>query len=296
MTGVADRALTERGAEGAEDAAGHDGGVLGPYPVAWTVVGHPASLIGGLRALIIQSLHPLAMAGVAEHSDYRRRSLDRLRRTSYYVAATVFGDTATARAAAARVRRIHRRIRGTDPVTGQAYSADDPDTQVWVHSVEWHSFLAAHRAFAPSLGAEREDRYIAEGVPIAALVGTPPEKVPASVTDMRAYFEAVRPELCVSEPALEAIHFVLRPPITPELLAIQIPLRIYSSAALALVPRDLRALAGIDRPRAADVAALALARPWVAAMRAPGMRTLTGHLFGREVRDVHVSAARHYEL
>ena len=293
MTGVADRAETGRGAEA---PASHDGGILGPYPVAWTVVGHPAALIGGLRALIIQSLHPLAMAGVAEHSDYRRRSLDRLRRTSYYVAATVFGDTSTAHGAAARVRRVHRRIRGTDPVTGRPYSADDPDTQVWVHSVEWHSFLAAHRAFAPALGPEREDRYIAEGVPIAALVGTPPDKVPASVAEMRAYFEAVRPELRVSEPALEAIHFVVRPPLTPELLAIQIPLRIYASAALALVPRDLRALAGIDRPRAADAAALAVARPWVQAMRAPGVRTLTGRLFGSEVRDVHVNAARHYEL
>jgi uncharacterized protein (DUF2236 family) len=287
MAAVSDRPATVRG---------HDGGVLGPYPVAWTVVGHPAALVGGLRALIIQSLHPLAMAGVAEHSDYRRRSLERLRRTSYYVAATVFGDTATAHAAAARVRRVHRRVRGTDPVTGRPYSADDPDTQVWVHSVEWHSFLAAHRAFAPALDPEREDRYIAEGARIATLVGTPAEKVPASIAEMRAYFESVRPELRVSEPALEAIRFVLRPPLTPELLAVQLPLRIYASAALALVPRDLRALAGVDRPRAADVAALALARPWVHAMRAPGARELTARLFGSEVRDVHVAAERQFAL
>src|SRR3954463_1721241 len=114
----------------------HDGGVLGPDAVSSTVVGHPAALIGGLRALVIQSLHPLAMAGVAQHSDYRNRALDRLRRTAAYVAAGVFGDTGTAEAAGARVRRLHARVRGIDPVTGCPYSADDPETQVWVHSVD----------------------------------------------------------------------------------------------------------------------------------------------------------------
>ena len=80
--------------------------MFGPDSVAWRVIGHPVSLIGGLRALIIQSLHPLAMAGVAQHSDYRRRPLERLRRTSQYVAATTFGDRAQAEAAAAHVRRV----------------------------------------------------------------------------------------------------------------------------------------------------------------------------------------------
>src|SRR4051812_13440183 len=258
----------------------HDGGVLGPGAVSWTVVGHPAALIGGLRALVIQSLHPLAMAGVAQHSDYRNRALERLRRTAAYVAAGVFGDTETARAAGARVRRMHQRVRGVDPVTGRPYSADDPETQVWVHSVEWHSFLAAHRAFGPELGAEREDRYFAEGVRIAALVGTPEDLVPRSVEAMRAYFASVRPGLCVSEPAREAIDFVLRPPLTRELLPVQAPLRVFAGAAVALVPGDLRRLAGIDRPRAVDVAALAAARPWLTAMRLPGGRDLASAVVG----------------
>src|ERR1700716_371061 len=94
-----------------------DGGLFGPDTVAWRVVGHPVALIGGMRALIIQSLHPLAMAGVAQHSDYRTRSLDRLRRTALYVTATTFGDTATAHGRAARVKAVHRRVRGVDPVT-----------------------------------------------------------------------------------------------------------------------------------------------------------------------------------
>src|SRR3954471_21699708 len=111
-------------------ARGQDRGLLGPDSVAWKVVGHQVSLVGGLRSLIIQSLHPLAMAGVAQHSDYRNRALDRLRGPAYYVAATTFGDLQTAHAAAARVRRIHSQVRGIDPVTGRPYSADDPDTQL----------------------------------------------------------------------------------------------------------------------------------------------------------------------
>lgn len=268
----------------------HDGGVLGPDAVAWPVVSHPGALIGGLRALIIQSLHPLAMAGVAQHSDYRHRALGRLRRTAAYVAAGVFGDTATAHEAAARVRGVHAKVRGTDPVTGRPYSADDPDTQVWVHCVEWHSFLAAHRVFGPPLTAEEEDRYIAEGVRIAALVGTPPERVPASVAEMRAYFAAVRPQLRVSASAREAIGFVLRPPLTRELAPVQVPLRVYSGAALALVPGDLRALAGVDRSRAADAAAITAARPWVGGLRLPGLRELAAWAVGSEVGALHRAA------
>src|SRR5437763_5764562 len=127
----------------ANGVARQDHGLFGPDTVAWKVIGHPVALIGGMRALIIQSLHPLAMAGVAQHSDYRGRALDRLRRTAAYVTATTFGDTETAYAAAARVRAVHRRVHGVDPVTRRPYTADDPDTQPWAHCAQWHSLLAA---------------------------------------------------------------------------------------------------------------------------------------------------------
>lgn len=188
-----------------------DDGLFGPGSAAWKVIGHPGSLVGGLRSLIIQALHPHAMAGVDQHSNYVERPLNRLRGTAQYVAATTFGDTETARRAAERVRLVHQRVHGIDPVTGQRYSADDPDAMLWVHCVEWHSFLAAYRAFGGGLPLEEQDRYIAEGVRAAALLGTPPESVPASVAQMRAYFESVRPRLCVSAAAREAIDFVLHP-------------------------------------------------------------------------------------
>jgi uncharacterized protein (DUF2236 family) len=268
---------------------GHDG-YLGPDSVAWKVVGHPVSLVGGLRALIVQSLHPLAMAGVAQHSDYRNRSLDRLRRTAYYVTATTFGDRATADAAARRVRAIHRKIRGTDPVTGRAYSADDPDTQLWVHCVEWHSFLAAYRAYGGRLTTEEQDRYHEEGARVAPLVGLPEAMVPRSVAEQRDYFESVRPQLVLSPDARDAIRFVLSPPLTRDLLPFQIPIRLLARAALAIVPRDLRRLARIDQPRLLDNVTVAAVRPAAALLTLPLLRDAPSLVLGRHTRAVALAA------
>src|SRR5207244_5166067 len=142
----------------------------------------------------------------------------RIRLSADYFTASVFGDRATSDAAAARVRLIHRSIRGIDPVTGRAYSADDPDTQLWVHCVEWHSFLAVYRAYVGGLSPEDEDRYIADGVRVAPLIGLPAEIVPRTVAEQRAYFAAVRPQLCVSGQERGTIGVVLNPPPPQALL------------------------------------------------------------------------------
>jgi uncharacterized protein (DUF2236 family) len=264
----------------------HDG-LLGPDSVAWHVLDHPAALIGGLRALVVQALHPLAMAGVAQHSDYRHRPLERLRRTAYYVGATAMGDTATAREAAAHVKRVHRRVRGTDPVTGRPYSAEDPETQVWVHTVEWHSFLAAYNVFGRRLPIEQQDQYMYEGVRIAALLGTPEEMVPASVAQVREYFDRMAPQLCVSKEARQAIGFVVNPPVTRDLLPYWPGIRVLGQAAVAITPRRLRRIAGIDRPRAVDLASIAAVRPLISASTLPPLRDIYGWVLGSHVRDVH---------
>jgi uncharacterized protein (DUF2236 family) len=264
-----------------------DHGLLGPRSMAWRVIGHPMSLVGGMRALMIQALHPLAMAGVAQHSDYEHRALDRLRRTAYYVTATTFGDTATARAAADRVRQVHRGIRGVDPVTGRRYSAADPDTQIWVHCTEWHSLLSAYRVFGDrTLTADEQDRYLAEGAVIGSLLGTPRGRIPSSLAEYRAYFDEVRPQLCVSEHARKAINFVMHPPVELETLHLQAPMRMFASAAVALVPRHLRVMAGVDRPRWQDAIAVTAVRPFGAALTLPGVRDLPRVIFGGETHAV----------
>lgn len=217
-----------------------------PGSVSWKVIGHPVALIGGLRALLIQAMHPLAMAGVAQYSDFRRDPLKRLRGTSAYVASVVFGDRETALAAAARVKKVHERVRGIDPVTGKQFSADDPETMLWVHCTEVHSFLAAYRAYAGHLTHAERDRYLAEQVVAAELIGLPRAMVPDSVASYRRYFAEVRPQLCVSDTATATIDFVARPSLsaaTP--LDLRLAAWTFGPAAVAIVPRDLRRLGGL---------------------------------------------------
>jgi uncharacterized protein (DUF2236 family) len=251
------------------------------------------SLVGGMRALMIQALHPLAMAGVAQHSDYEHRAMDRLRRTAYYVTATTFGDTPTAYAAAERVKRLHRRIHGIDPVTGKPYSAEDHDLQIWVHCTEWHSFLASYRVFGPSLTPEQQDQYLAEGVEIGALLGAPRDQIPASREQYRDYFATVRPQLCVSEAARRAITFVRFPPLELDNLYLQPVMRVFGSAAIAIIPGYLRILAGIERPRWMDVAAINAARPIGTVLTMPIIREIPRSVVGS---DAHAIGARAREL
>ena len=250
-----------------------DAGLFGRGSVTWRVHSHPAMLIGGLRALMLQALHPHALAGVVQHSDFRERPMHRLRQTANYVATTTFGTTEQARAAGAHVRKVHRHVNGIDPVTGARYSAEDPDTLLWVHCVEVHSFLAAVRAYGVSLGDDEQDAYLAESARVAELVGIPPERVPPTRAAMGEYFAAMLPSLCVSAEAKQAIDFVASPPITRELLPYAAPLKIVASAAVGLVPRHLRRLAGIDRMWVADAttyaAVGAAVRVLAAGMRLP---------------------------
>jgi uncharacterized protein (DUF2236 family) len=237
-----------------------DDGLFGPGSVTWRVHASPAMLIGGIRALLIQSLHPLAMAGVAQHSNYQTRGLYRLRRTTQYVLTVTYGDHAAAEAAGAQVRRVHAMIHGVDPVTGKSYSAEDPETLLWVHCVEVHSFLAAYRAYEGRLTPAEQDRYLAESARAAALVGIPEKSVPASVAEIRRYFTRIRPSLCVSQSALEAIRFLSAPPLARKKMRVTVSLRIAAAAAVGLVPQHLRALAGLERPWVLDALTFASLR------------------------------------
>ncbi|MEM9714223.1 MAG: oxygenase MpaB family protein, partial [Actinomycetota bacterium] len=120
-----------------------DDGWFGPGSATWHVHGDLSMLVGGVRALLLQTLHPGAMAGVADHSSYREDPLGRLHRTGAFVGATTFGSTAEAEQAVEVVRTVHRRVVGTTP-EGVPYSADDPHLLLWVHATEVDSFLRAH--------------------------------------------------------------------------------------------------------------------------------------------------------
>ena len=193
-----------------EDPA--DEGLFGPGSVTWRVSTDPGWPVAGLRALMVQALHPLAMAGVDQHSDWRQDPVGRLAATSGYLTTVTFGERAAARRAADRVRRIHEHVRGVDPVTGRRYQASDPALLLWVHAILVDSGIAACRLFGTPLSAGDADRYVAEMVVAAELVGVPAALVPATVDQLQRYVSSVRPQLRCTPAARESMAYLLDPP------------------------------------------------------------------------------------
>ena len=189
-----------------------DAGFFGPGSVTWRVSTDLGRPVAGLRALMLQALHPLAMAGVDQHSNWRADPVGRLAATSGYLAAITFGDRAAAEQAAARVRRIHEHITGTDTITGQRYQASDPALLLWVHATLVDSGIVAAGMFGTSLPALDADRYVAEMVAAAELVGVPAGQVPASLSDLDSYLTVSRPALRCTPAAAESMAYLLDPP------------------------------------------------------------------------------------
>jgi uncharacterized protein (DUF2236 family) len=151
------------------------------------------------------------MAGVADHSDWRRDPFGRLEATSRYVLTVTYGERAAAEAAAARVRAVHAHVHGVDAVTGLPYDAEDPALLLWVHAAMVDSVLRVVERYGRPLDAGDADRYVAEMVPFAAIVGVPAEQVPATVAALDGYLRSV--DLVQATPAArEAIGYVVDPP------------------------------------------------------------------------------------
>jgi uncharacterized protein (DUF2236 family) len=211
------------------------------------VVGDPAALIGGISALFLQALHPRAMAGVDQHSSFPDDFWPRLQRTAGYVTTIAFADTASADRSAARVRAIHRRVHGIDPVTGRHYAADDPDLLRWVHVTEVSSLVAGVRRLW-LIDAAEEDRFLAEQVTAGGLLGA--TDLPASRAEVDAYFAAVRPELVASPVAMRAARrLALAPlPLRVELLTPARPVwSAVAAVAVGLLPGWAKQLYGIPQ-------------------------------------------------
>ncbi len=215
-----------------------DAGIFGPESVAWRIHADPVMLVGGLRALLVQALEPRAMAAVDQHSKFREDPWGRLERTTNFVVATTYGDTATAAAAAARVRKVHERIRGTDPVTGEQYAADDPDLLLWIHAVEVESFLLAYRTYAGRVGAADADRYVAEMARVAEMVELPAGRAPQSEAELGEYLRSVR-GLRVTPAAIDGLRVVMFPPMS---LRYRPLWAIPTTAAVAILPGYARRL------------------------------------------------------
>ena len=196
------------------------------------VHGDSSMFVGGLRALLLQSLHPLAMAAVAGHSGFKGDPWGRLQRTSYFLAVTTFGRVSDAQAAIGRVRAIHQRVTGTAP-DGRPYAASDPHLLTWVHIAEADSFLRAHTRFGSEpLDQAGRDGYVEDMARIGAELGVPdPPRTERELTDR---IEAYRGELASTAEARAAGRFLLLNPPLPVIA--RPPYGLLAGAAVSLLP------------------------------------------------------------
>jgi len=191
-----------------------------------------ATFAGGLRALLLQSLHPLAMAGVAGHSGYRGDPWGRLARTSTFLATTTFATADHAQQMVDRVRAVHDRVRGRAP-DGRPYRASDPHLLTWVHVAEADSFLAAHQRYGERpLSPAEADEYVAQSGRVARALGA--EVVPESVAELGECLRSYRDELAATPEALDTAHFLLREPPLPAVA--RGPYRLLAAGSVALLP------------------------------------------------------------
>lgn len=200
--------------ERAEDIWGAPGERwFGPDDPIWRVHGDASMFVGGLRALLLQSLHPLAMAGVAGHSGYKSDPWGRLQRTSTFLATTTFGTIEAAEEVISTVRGIHERVRGK-AVDGRPYAASDPHLLGWVHAAEADSFLAAYRRHGRGqLSPPEADRFVEQSGMVSARLGV--LDPPTTVAELQSVLDGYRPELTGTRAAFEAARFLLlQPPLT----------------------------------------------------------------------------------
>ena len=235
---------------------GEDVGYFGPDSAAWTVHGGLPTLVGGIRALLMQALHPAALAGVMQHSRYEDDALGRLAGTTQWLTVVTFGDTAQADRECARVRGMHRRVNGVYTVDGVEfpYDATDPDLLRWVHIAFTDSFLATHLVWGDPIPGG-PDAYVREWAKAGELVGV--ENPPRSVAELRTAIAGYESQLRSSREAKETAAFIRKPPLP---VAAHGP---YAALLLgALSTMSSRHLAMLGLPRVPSL----IARPAVTAM------------------------------
>ncbi|MEZ5176813.1 MAG: oxygenase MpaB family protein [Acidimicrobiales bacterium] len=245
-----------------------DHGFLGPDSVAWRVFRHPSSFtVGFLRTVVTEMFDPFLLASVADTGATETRTSSRYARTLEYVATAAFADSQRAVHAADVLYRIHDRIRGIEPISGQPFDANDPDQQLWIHLTQWHSVLFCYELVGPGpLSAADEARYWHEGRVLAELQTIDPDTVPRNRAEMRDYYRRVRPRLAVTEDTQRIVANLLGAPGTLATRGSAVAGPVVRAATIATLPGWLRRLAGLRQPAAIGAAALRTARVALQAM------------------------------
>jgi uncharacterized protein (DUF2236 family) len=214
-----------------------DAGYFGPESVTWRIHSEPVAMVGGLRALLLQALHPGAMTVLAERSNFRDDPWARFESTTTYVGMVCFAPKARVDEAATRVRAVHH-----------ALGIDDPEQLAWVHACLVDSFLVAAKAAGIGVPSRDRDAYVREQMIAARLVGVPTALTPSSFAELKTFIDELRPMLTGTPAAREAARLVVVPPL-PVPRRMVLPARLgwttISTLAVGLLPRWARSLYGL---------------------------------------------------
>ena len=250
-----------------------DWGFFGPDSPTWKVWSSPTALIGFQRAVVLEHFDPFLAAAVADSQGIYTNPLGRFDRTLDYFLTVALADGRTAVQASEMLMKIHAKVTGVEPMSGRPYSANDPESQLWIHITGWHSVLLCYERYGPGPLSEQDElRYWADCVTAAELQTCDPALVPRSRQEVREYYAAVRPRLGTSERANRAMHYLLRTPRANASLGLWAGSHLMAPAAIATLPKWMRELGCFDQPAALDLAVLMPARISVRAANPPRLR------------------------
>ncbi|WP_243713218.1 oxygenase MpaB family protein [Actinomadura sp. 6K520] len=234
-----------------------DHGLFGPGSVTWRVMGEPVLIVGGIRALLLQGLHPRSMWGTAQNSELMDPSAAwaRLGRTVEFVRVRTYGTEAEVERVGRRVRKLHSKLTGLDMRTGETFPIDDPENLLWVHLGEVDSYLDVARRAGVPLTAADADAFVDEQRRAAAVVGLDPADVPASVAEMKEYYAEMRRRIWACREARDGLRRMFNPAVPRHLLPLKLAAPALGTLVVATLPRWARRMYGLPGLPTSDLAA-----------------------------------------
>lgn len=236
-----------------------DYGLFGPGSVTWQVMSEPVEIIAGFRALILQALHPRTMWGTAQNSELMdpQAAWARLGRTIEFVRIRTYGTTAEVERAGRRIRKLHSKLTGCDPRTGETFPVDEPENLLWVHMGEVDSYVdVALRAgvLAPS----QADAFVDEQRRAGAVIGLDPGLIPATVAGTREYYRRMRPQIFACKEAKDGLWRMFNPAVPRQLLPLKLAAPSIATLVVATLPRWARRMYGLPATPLEDLWATAV--------------------------------------
>lgn len=234
-----------------------DYGLFGPGSVTWRIMGEPVLFVGGLRALLLQALHPKSMWGTAQNSELMdpAAAWARLGRTVEFVRVRTWGTGEEVDRVGRRVRKLHSRLTGLNLRTGDTFAIDEPENLLWVHMGEVDSYLDVARRAGVRLSDQDADRFVDEQRRAAGVVGLDPAGVPACVAEMRAYYEEMRPQIWACKEARDGLRRLFNPNVPRQLLPLKLAAPAVATLAVSTLPRWARRMYGLPGLPTSDLGA-----------------------------------------